>query len=78
MNEHIKELAEQALHWAHGDSLSQNPKASPSALYDQKFAELIIKKCSDIATAAVEVDGQPDHPGEEILKYFGDSDERTN
>ncbi len=48
MNERINQLADQARHWAHFDGLAQNPKSSPSILFEQKFAELIVKECAFI------------------------------
>ena len=47
MNARIKELAEQARHWAHFEGLEQNPRSSPDILFEQKFAELIVQECID-------------------------------
>jgi hypothetical protein len=48
MNERIRELAEQARHWAHFGGLAQNPKSSPDVLFEQKFAELIVRECAGV------------------------------
>ena len=72
MNERIKELAEQA-----GFVLWQDESWRPvdvidwSCRYDdelKKFAELIIKECSDIATMN---QFQWDSAGGYVLKHFG-------
>lgn len=49
MNERIKELSAVARHWAHFDGLTHNPNSSPDILFEQKFAELIVRECADIA-----------------------------
>jgi len=50
MSKRIKELAEQARHWAHFDGLARNPTSSPDILFERKFAELIIREAAEIAT----------------------------
>ena len=48
MNERIKELAEQAKdHATHLDKIGVD--ASMEDIFKQKFAELIVKECTDIA-----------------------------
>ena len=49
MNDQIRELAEQARHWAHFGGLAQNPKSSPDVLFEQKFAELIVRECAEVS-----------------------------
>ena len=48
MNERIRQLAEQARHWAHFEGLEQNPTSSPDSLFEAKFAELIVRECINI------------------------------
>ena len=44
MNERIKELAEQAKDWAYAD----HDGYTAQMLFEQKFAELIVRECCDI------------------------------
>ena len=47
MNERIRELAEQAMTY-----VTHNPKANKlnsGDMFDEKFAELIVQECADIA-----------------------------
>ena len=67
MNERIKELMEQARHWAHFEGLEQNPRSSPDILFEQKFAELIVKECAEVAS---DYDGAH-YVGTAIEKHFG-------
>jgi len=60
MNERIKELAHEA------GLPTYNPDGIPTKL--EKFAELIVKECADIATMN---QFQWDSSGEYILKHFG-------
>jgi len=49
MNEQIRKLAEQAAEWASKAQWSADPKfgdRSYSELYNEKFAELIVLRCS--------------------------------
>ena len=77
MNEQILKLAVEARHWAHFDGLAQNPKSSSDVLFEQKFAELIVKKCAAIAsnTNLEDVDGGDSAvlgaAREQILEQFG-------
>ncbi len=51
MNERIKELAEQAEKWANKARWSTDPKFGDmrySDLYNEKFAELIVKECTSL------------------------------
>ena len=47
MNERIRELSEQARQYA--ESKMHLTGVKDSAAYDEKFAELIVKECTDIA-----------------------------
>ena len=68
MNERIKELAEQA-----GISLSQKDYSYywvESAEDIEKFAELIVRECAEIANAGI--DPAESHLiGDDILEHFG-------
>ena len=57
MNERIRQLAEQARHWAHFEGLEQNPTSSPDSLFEAKFAELIVRECID-QVAGTKIVGQ--------------------
>jgi hypothetical protein len=69
MNERIKELAEQA-----GLEFDDDLALEPEPIYYitqkelEKFAELIIKECADIATIN---QYQSYTPGHYVLKHFG-------
>jgi hypothetical protein len=66
MNERIKELALQALTY-----VTHNPKANKlnsGDMFDEKFAELIVKECADVATIN---QFQYDAVGNYVLKHFG-------
>ena len=67
MNERIKELLEEAgfkVNWQHEDV-----QAIKMARFE-KFAELIIKECADIANAGI--DPAESHLiGDDILEHFG-------
>ena len=69
MNERIKELAEQA--WDYVDS--QNPYASDEhEMFQEKFAELIVRECSRMADRWVDNDDNgKNYPSEMIKKHFG-------
>jgi hypothetical protein len=50
MNERIRELAEQATKWAQQAQWSTDPRFGDrpfSDLYNEKFAELIVRECMD-------------------------------
>jgi len=66
MNERIRELSEQAEKYA-----DANFKGEPvwSEVYDQKFAELIVQECCEIAHCNFHVDGLS--LGGIIKKHFG-------
>jgi hypothetical protein len=76
MNERIRQLAEQARHWAHFGGLAQNSKSSPDVLFEQKFAELIVAECVAICQ---DVDGEDNIDAKsgrqdcavEIREHFG-------
>ena len=57
MNERIKELAEQARDWGY----AEHSGYTAQLLFEQKFAELIVRECATLAY---------DGPGG-ILEHFG-------
>jgi len=73
MNERIKELAEQA--GLEFDDFDDDLALEPEPIYFitqkslEKFAELIVKECADIATMN---QYQSYTPGHYVLKHFGD------
>jgi hypothetical protein len=68
MNERIQEIADQAAKWAQKANWSIDLKFGDrpySELYNEKFAELIVRECADVAL-------REDHdPYECILNHFG-------
>lgn len=51
MNERIQELAEQATKWAQQAQWSTDPRFGDrpfSDLYNEKFAELIVRECASV------------------------------
>jgi hypothetical protein len=64
MNERFKELAEQARKKPLGNSWTYRL----SGEFEQKFAELIVKECAEIATIN---QFQWDSAGGYVLKHFG-------
>ena len=73
MNELIKELALQAMTY-----VTHNPKANKrnsGDMFDEKFAELIVRECLDIAQDRAAFDGFPpndvNHIIDEIKQHFG-------
>ena len=80
MNERIRKLAEQAAKWAQQAQWSTDSRFGDrpfSDLYDEKFAELIVKECADISDK-IYFDNYPDaedfersEEGEAIKKHFG-------
>jgi hypothetical protein len=72
MKERIKELSEQARHWAHFEGLEQNLGSSPDILFEQKFAQLIVAECVEICdntTGTSYLNGW--YAGKQIRKHFG-------
>jgi hypothetical protein len=68
MNERIKEFAKQAGFYKYGDDFED---------IIEKFAELIVRECIDIANAGI--DPAESHlPGDDILKHFGVEESPTN
>ena len=65
MNERIKQLATETDIWC-----DQNFHNSPeyNIQWEQKFAELIVRECADIATINAH---QWASPGTYVLKHFG-------
>jgi hypothetical protein len=67
MNERIQQLAEQALEYAEKNQSADIPRHW-FRLYNEKFAELIVRECADIATNRYQrlMDG-----GKAIKQHFG-------
>lgn len=55
MKKRIKQLAEQARHWAHFDGLQQNPTSTPDILFEGKFAELIVQECAMLTLSLIHI-----------------------
>ena len=73
MNERIQKLALQAMTY-----VTHNPKANKlnsGDMFDEKFAELIVRECLDIAQDRAAFDGFPpndvNHIIDEIKEHFG-------
>ena len=67
MNERIRELAEQALEYAEKNQSADIPRHW-FRLYNEKFAELIVRECVGIAD---EYDGAGSTIVSRIRKHFG-------
>ena len=70
MNQRLKQLSAAARHWAHYDGIAQHPESSPDILFEEKFAELIIKECAFKCEQFGE-SGDGYTCSSEIQKYFG-------
>ena len=74
MNERIKELAEQAKDYA--DYYSMLSDSAEQEIFTEKFAELIVKECAEIAKK-VDGDESDDYQsgrtwaGIDVLEHFG-------
>ena len=74
MNERIRELANQAIREVWGNnSYNGAPEFEGYELDQEKFAELIVKKCMSLSDLPNNASGQWDHlsPSEVIGKHFG-------
>jgi hypothetical protein len=77
MNEHIRQPAEQARKYADENRSGSFVKYDPEwfVLYNEKFAELIVRECVDIAQDRAAFDGFPpndvNHIIDEIKEHFG-------
>ena len=73
MNERIKQLAEQAKDYA--DYYSMLSDSAEQEIFTEKFAELIVRECIDIAQDRAAFDGFPpndvNHIIDEIKEHFG-------
>ncbi len=67
MNERIRELSKESWLWAEQQEYT-DPAKEFSDILEQKFAELIVKKCVMIGNYAH--DGS-EYPGPMIKEYFG-------
>ena len=65
MNERILDLAIQAKDWAYAD----HDGYTAQMLFEQKFAELIVRECADICYNREYANGSA--YGEQIEKHFG-------
>ena len=72
MNERIKELAEQALDYAEKNQSAEVPQHW-FKLYNEKFAELIVRECAGIAYEydIPNLSGLGEFIGNRIKKHFG-------
>ena len=62
MNERIRELAKEALDYAEKNQLAEVPQHW-FKLYNEKFAELIVRECADLCYST--------HDHKNILRHFG-------
>ena len=67
MNERIKLLAEQAKDWAYAD----HDGYTAQMLFEQKFAELIVRECAEKCLDMKYVDPQPHHYAVMLKEHFG-------
>jgi hypothetical protein len=67
MNERIKQLADDATHYANG-VCDADPNADWYTTRDQKFAELIVKECFDEIVKGVPLAG---FARDRVLNHFG-------
>ena len=65
MNERIKELAEQARDWGY----AEHSGYTAQMLFEQKFAELIVRECVEQIIIRERADGECYQY--DIFKYFG-------
>ena len=67
MNERIKELAEQARQYAWVNETHWSANAEREALFEEKFAELIVQECADFLKGWMD-----DHfAAEQLEEHFG-------
>ena len=81
MNERIKELAKQARDWAEVSYKNQNDQFTshwdtpigytPSQFFEQKFAELIVKECAEVADNADAIRQKWESIGKYVREHFG-------
>lgn len=69
MNEKIKELYKQALLESVDDAVSQKEKSLNDAVVVEKFAELIVKECAELAGCNAHVSSFA--LGDLIKEHFG-------
>ena len=69
MNERIRQLAEQADVWA--NQFEEHWRDGPDTyeLFKQKFAELIVRECAELATK--EYNNRGAIHGNDLLEHFG-------
>ena len=78
MNERIKEIAKQP----HEDVIKNTPSFLVTReLYEQKFAELIVKECASFIDSHEQVDKYGEAMdivyGKDLLKHFGVDDDQA-
>jgi hypothetical protein len=73
MNERINELAEQTRKYADENRPGSFVKYDPEwfVLYNEKFAELIVRECADIGNNAYSDVGNYTYIGDKIKQHFG-------
>ena len=81
MNERIKELAKQARDWAEVSYKNQNDQFTShwdnpigytvSQFFEQKFAELIVKECAEVADNADAIRQKWESIGKYVREHFG-------
>jgi hypothetical protein len=78
MNERIRKLAEQAAKWAQQAQWSTDPRFGDrpfSDLYDEKFAELMVRECAKVLTqhgSYFSGEGEPYHYAASLIEeHFG-------
>jgi hypothetical protein len=67
MNERIKQLAEQARQYAWVNETHWSANAEREALFEEKFAELIVAEC----ISTLDQDDGATHHGELLREHFG-------
>ena len=75
MNERILKLVEQARQYAWENETHWSANAEREALFEQKFAELIVRECAEVGLDSVEdgddLDAIMKRLHNNILKHFG-------
>ena len=68
MNERIRELAVQARQYAWENETHWSADAERATLFEQKFAELIVRECAGIVNSLEQYEGQGDCSTAEYIK----------
>jgi hypothetical protein len=67
MNERIRQLADEARKYAWKNETHWSANAEREALFEQKFAELIVREC----ISTLDQDDGATHHGELLQEHFG-------